>query len=94
VDELIACFENDLHWNEPMDGNVLNIASLQPDIRWKDTVSNRQKYSSMFSRLTTPVTWLLPNVHHGLLHQLADVAEDMDGETVQWMKSSRQTFTQ
>jgi omega-amidase len=73
-----------------MKNNIMNIAIVQPDIRWKESATNLLKYSEMLNRLTSPVDLvLLPEMFTtGFCTEPFDIAEEMDGDSVRWMKET------
>jgi len=68
--------------------NDLKILLVQPDVKWKDIKGNLDKYTEMIAtRETDPDLVLFPEMFQtGLCSDPADVAEQMDGSTVRWMK--------
>ena len=77
-----------------MKNSILNMAIVQPDIRWKESAANLLKYSEMLNRLTSPVDLvLLPEMFTtGFCTEPFDIAEDMDGRSVRWMKETAKTL--
>lgn len=67
----------------------LTVTLLQPDIHWEDAAANHALYDSMLK--TVPVESrlvLLPEMFTtGFTMHAKEVAETMDGETMQWMAS-------
>ena len=74
--------------------NNLNIAIVQADLAWKDKKSNFLKFESWIEKNKQPIDLIvLPEMFAtGFITNPIEVAETMNGETVQWMKKQATTY--
>jgi len=72
-----------------MDKQQLMVVIVQPDILWKKTQANLEKYSVMLKGLKVPCDLLLlPEMFNtGFCTDPESIAEEMNGETILWMTS-------
>jgi omega-amidase len=70
-----------------MNTQQLNVVLVQPDILWKNTRANLEKYSTMLKGFKDPCDlFLLPEMFNtGFCTDPEFIAEKMNGETIQWM---------
>lgn len=68
--------------------NALKLALVQTDVVWQNAFENRIRYSEKLNNIQTPVdVIILPEMFStGFSMQPQEVAESMQGETVEWMK--------
>jgi len=66
----------------------LKVALLQNEIVWEDSLQNLTKYDTAFSHLAKPVDIIvLPEMFNtGFTMNAAGVAQNMDGNAVNWLK--------
>lgn len=69
--------------------STLVIAAIQNDIVWEDMPANLKRYSSIIERISHKVDLIiLPEMFQtGFTMEPAKLAEDMEGETINWMKA-------
>lgn len=74
--------------------NNLQIAIVQPDIKWKEKDENIEKYSKMLLVLKEPVDLIvLPEMFQtGFCIDPGDIAETMDGNTIRWMSRTAKSL--
>jgi omega-amidase len=73
-----------------MPQEILNVAVFQFDIAWENPAANRTKIDEWLLKITrkSDVIFLPEMFNTGFSMNVAELAETMDGETVQWMKKS------
>jgi predicted amidohydrolase len=66
---------------------ILNIAVFQFDMAWENPVANREKIDRLFQNVskTTDIVFLPEMFITGFSMNVTDLAESMDGQTIQWM---------
>jgi omega-amidase len=71
-----------------MPQEILNIAVFQFDLAWEDPVANRLKIDQLLQETDekTDVVFLPEMFTTGFSMNVSELAEPMDGETIQWMK--------
>jgi omega-amidase len=76
--------------DEAMTSDLLHIILVQPDIIWQDAAKNRLKYNGMLSSVKVrPDLVILPEMFStGFCVEPDFVAEEMNGETTQWLKNT------
>lgn len=67
---------------------ILHIALFQPDLVWENPTDNRALIDQWFQKVgkTTDIVFLPEMFNTGFSMNVSQLAEQMDGETVQWMK--------
>jgi predicted amidohydrolase len=66
--------------------DLLNIAFVQPDIKWHDIEGNLRQYDTMFDGISDADLIVLPEMFAtGFTNQLDGTAQTMDGPLVEWM---------
>jgi omega-amidase len=77
-----------------METRQLLAVLIQPDILWKNTMANLEKYSDMLKGLNERCDLvLLPEMFNtGFCTDPEFIAEDMDGETIQWMTTTAKSM--
>ena len=66
----------------------LKISLLQSELEWENPAANRQHFSKLIDAIADTDLILLPEMFStGFTMNSTDLAETMDGETVQWMKT-------
>jgi len=67
---------------------ILKICLIQVDITWEDKKKNMLKYSDIFRKLKdSPELIVLPEMFlTGFTMNYIEMAEDMEGETISWMR--------
>ena len=65
----------------------LNITIIQPDLAWEDKHGNFRKFEDFFDKIDRQTDLIvLPEMFNtGFIVEPRNLAEQMDGETVQWM---------
>ncbi len=71
-----------------MEKDILNVSLLQLDLIWENTQANREKCEQYFKQLPKDCDLVvLPEMFtSGFTMSPENVAETMDGETIQWLK--------
>lgn len=71
-----------------MTQEILNIAIFQLDLVWENPSANRAKIDQMLQNVseTTDVVFLPEMFTTGFSMNVEELAEPMDGQTIQWMK--------
>ena len=66
--------------------DLLNIAYVQPDIKWHDIEGNLRQYDTMLDSISDADLIVLPEMFAtGFTNQLDGTAQTMDGALVDWM---------
>lgn len=66
--------------------DLLNIAYVQPDIKWHDIEGNLRQYDTMLDSISDADLIVLPEMFAtGFTNQLDDTAQTMDGPLIDWM---------
>ncbi|MBR6081488.1 MAG: amidohydrolase, partial [Salinivirgaceae bacterium] len=66
--------------------DLLNIAYVQPDIKWHDIEGNLRQYDTMLNGISDADLIVLPEMFAtGFTNQLDGTAQTMDGPLVDWM---------
>ena len=67
--------------------NILDIALIQSDLAWENAVKNRSIFSEKIASISQKVDLIvLPEMFNtGFTMNAANVAESMQGETIQWL---------
>lgn len=66
--------------------DLLNIAFVQPDIKWHDIEGNLRQYDTMLDGIADTDLIVLPEMFAtGFTNQLDGTAQTMDGPLVEWM---------
>ena len=68
--------------------STLNLTILQSELQWHDAAANRRMFDMALARIMEPTDLVvLPEMFTtGFSMDAPDLAESMDGETVQWMR--------
>ena len=68
----------------------LNVTIIQPDIVWQNKSENTDKLARLFKKIKKPTDVIvLPEMFNtGFSMKSIELAEEMDGSTVNWMKKS------
>jgi omega-amidase len=71
-----------------MTSQILNIAIFQIDLTWEDPAANRAKIDQLLHNVgeTTDVVFFPEMFTTGFSMNVSELAESMEGETIQWMK--------
>lgn len=77
-----------------MTQEILNVAVFQLDSVWEDAQANRAKIDQLLSILpeNTDVVFLPEMFPTGFSMNVAELAESMEGETIQWMKERSRDY--
>ena len=66
----------------------LKVTLVQPDVVWEDTRSNLAHYDQLLHEINNSDLVILPEMFNsGFTMNAAPMAEKMDGETVEWMRT-------
>ena len=69
--------------------NIMNITTIQSDIIWEDRISNLIKYQEKIDQIESTDLIILPEMFTtGFSMSPKDISENMDGETIHWMKQN------
>jgi len=77
-----------------MTQEILNVAVFQLDSVWEDAQANRAKIDQLLSILpeNTDVVFLPEMFPTGFSMNVSELAESMEGETIQWMKERSRDY--
>ena len=69
--------------------NIMNITTIQSDIIWEDRISNLIKYQEKIDQIESTDLIILPEMFTtGFSMSPKEISENMDGETIHWMKQN------
>jgi len=68
---------------------MINVTLIQSDIIWEDRISNLKKYQEKLNQIESTDLIILPEMFTtGFSMSPKDISENMNGETIQWMKQN------
>ena len=69
--------------------STLSVTIIQPNLHWEDRAANLEMFSHKISALKNTEVVLLPEMFStGFTMSVNELAEDMDGETIGWMRNT------
>jgi len=68
---------------------MINVTLIQSDIIWEDRILNLKKYQEKLNQIESTDLIILPEMFTtGFSMSPKDISENMNGETIQWMKQN------
>ena len=68
---------------------MINVTLIQSDIIWEDRISNLKKYQEKINQIESTDLIILPEMFTtGFSMSPKSISENMNGETIQWMKQN------
>ena len=68
---------------------MINVTLIQSDIIWEDRISNLKKYQEKINQIESTDLIILPEMFTtGFSMSPKNISENMNGETIQWMKQN------